>query len=358
MNKTSDKRENWIDWLKAIGVLLIVFHHAGIPIFNTYHYYVVVFFIVSGYLFHDVSIKDYLVNKIKRLYIPFIIVNISAILIHNLFYVIGIIGDYYTFNEIIINSIKALMFNVPDLLCAPTWFIFALFVVGLCYLFLFKVAKIFGKYQDLAIIFASSVMFVIGCLYKNLFASITYANCSIITIIFVSMIFMTFGYLIKKYKIRQYVDSNDKVRLLIIVASIVCLLLINSVFEFNLDYRTGQFNSAKLFILASISGYVVLSRIPMILIKSNAILVKMFNYLGKHTLTILLWHGIFFNVITIFQVLLFNTPISSIHNWCNFYNVGYWRYFGALIGIIGPVGILYLYDIIKTIIKPKYKRAI
>lgn len=48
-------RENWIDWAKSIGIMLVIMGHYGMgdKIYGTfiYAFHMPLFFIVSGYLF-------------------------------------------------------------------------------------------------------------------------------------------------------------------------------------------------------------------------------------------------------------------------------------------------------------------
>lgn len=54
MNENISKRENWIDWSKAILIWLMVLGHAGlsgVPREFVYAFHMPAFFIISGYLY-------------------------------------------------------------------------------------------------------------------------------------------------------------------------------------------------------------------------------------------------------------------------------------------------------------------
>lgn len=54
MNENTTKRENWIDWSKALLIWLMVLGHAGLsgmPRELVYAFHMPAFFIISGYLY-------------------------------------------------------------------------------------------------------------------------------------------------------------------------------------------------------------------------------------------------------------------------------------------------------------------
>lgn len=71
-------RSRVLDITKGIGIVLVVWAHARGP-FSRYMYlfHMPLFFLVSGYLFNrGCSLKEFILKKIKSLYIPFIVWNI------------------------------------------------------------------------------------------------------------------------------------------------------------------------------------------------------------------------------------------------------------------------------------------
>lgn len=75
MNHAFNKRENWIDWAKAICIYLMVAGHSNIS--STFHgfiylFHMPVFFIISGILFHDKKWMD----LVKMTFIPMLFFNL------------------------------------------------------------------------------------------------------------------------------------------------------------------------------------------------------------------------------------------------------------------------------------------
>lgn len=81
------KRENWIDWAKTIGIILVVLGHMHIdPLARDfiYAFHMPLFFIVSGYLFTpslDNSYKKHVLKDAKRLLIPYLFFGVLSVLI-------------------------------------------------------------------------------------------------------------------------------------------------------------------------------------------------------------------------------------------------------------------------------------
>lgn len=83
MNENIIKRENWIDWSKAILIWLMVLGHAGLsgmPREFVYAFHMPAFFIISGYLYKPHSC----LRTLKSFGIPilfFSVINLSFVLL-------------------------------------------------------------------------------------------------------------------------------------------------------------------------------------------------------------------------------------------------------------------------------------
>lgn len=89
-----------IDYLKAVGIILMVLGHSGcsIPYIRQfiYMFHMPLFFIASGYCFKVAYLnnpKQFLIHRIKGLYWPFVKWGIIFLLLHNIFVSIGFFND-------------------------------------------------------------------------------------------------------------------------------------------------------------------------------------------------------------------------------------------------------------------------
>lgn len=127
------QRENWIDWAKALGILLVVMGHSVYASKDVTSFIFVIhmplFFFVSGYLFktsrswHEIS-----VSNVKTLLVPYIGFNIIGF-----FYYLAIciakicISGGVDWNLYIINQLWRTIFGLANgIFVGPTWFLLAL----------------------------------------------------------------------------------------------------------------------------------------------------------------------------------------------------------------------------------------
>lgn len=126
------QRINWIDWAKALGILLVVMGHSNYaqddinPMIFMIH--MPLFFVVSGYLFKtDKGLKAITQSNIRTLLIPYILFNaiwmiyiLSSAVVKLL---LGVDPEWSSFTEPLHNSLLGIPGN---LLCGETWFLLAL----------------------------------------------------------------------------------------------------------------------------------------------------------------------------------------------------------------------------------------
>lgn len=104
-------RDEGIAIAKALGIFLMVVGHCSAATGNTlgvvdwqffihraiYTFHMPLFFILPGYLFKMERIEDsllYVQKKIKGLYFPYVKWMLAFLLLHNLFWYIGVYGSY------------------------------------------------------------------------------------------------------------------------------------------------------------------------------------------------------------------------------------------------------------------------
>lgn len=83
-------RSNWIDWMKVLGMLLIIIGHLTPPGYKyVYVFSVPLFFIISGYLTKIEEVSSVFWNKTwRRLLLPTLILWCITMVLRNVFVVI------------------------------------------------------------------------------------------------------------------------------------------------------------------------------------------------------------------------------------------------------------------------------
>ena len=134
------KRDKTIDVLKGLGITSIVLGHAcnldnfySIPMKLThdfvYTYHIMIFVFISGYLFHESSIKKYLVNRIHSLYIPTVITALVSLAIYPLWIKLSVV-EVKDKGFFIKDIIKTITFRPSGIFVSTLWFVPFIFLVG------------------------------------------------------------------------------------------------------------------------------------------------------------------------------------------------------------------------------------
>lgn len=141
-------RDNTIDILKGIGIVLVVMGHSGVPqwMYNfIYSFHMPLFFIASGWFLTTrlTTTVDFVKRKIKGIYCPFVKWSIIFLLLHNVFYHIGIINGFYGHNGIVaelytkrdfLSNLLNIVFRMSgydSFLLGAFWFMRALFIANI-----------------------------------------------------------------------------------------------------------------------------------------------------------------------------------------------------------------------------------
>ncbi len=135
--KNTVQRVVWIDWLKSIAIMFVIFGH--LPMWENENkaficsFHMPLFFIISGYLYKpSESLKTCFQKCIYTLLIPYLLFNI---LFYPYWYIMNIFKgfDVSTFNAAIIKPILGILLGqhnstISSAVNGVTWFLIALFL--------------------------------------------------------------------------------------------------------------------------------------------------------------------------------------------------------------------------------------
>lgn len=137
--------------LKALAIILVVMGHSAAPHYvNAFAYmlHVPIFFISAGYFFSPQSLNDgktYFQRRIKGIYLPFLRWSIAFLILHNLWFTIGVLNttvgngagvlqpyDAHAFSQ----RLWSIIFNMSgydEYLAGAFWFFRAFFLASIAY---------------------------------------------------------------------------------------------------------------------------------------------------------------------------------------------------------------------------------
>lgn len=295
------QRENWIDLVKAIAIFIVVMNHAKwiIPGVNFLGgmFFVPVFFVLSGYTWHEKpgSYPCFVKEKAKRLLVPYGIANGLLILFFSFkggwlfegkWWEIGraFLGAFYGRNQLYWEEGGRTLFggmvdgNVYFLTClnSPTWFLPALFLTLLFAKGLFRICK----KQEKRVWLCLTLLFLAGVLYHNLTPILL--PWSLDAVPFFLLLFF-FGYEIRE---RKLLDLFTKKPYLALGLALIFTLTAYLNKSANFSIADYHHSITLALINAGISSLLIMWICRMV----GGFFSKVKFIMGRHTLLILCYH--------------------------------------------------------------------
>lgn len=143
MEETANKYYTWIDTAKCIGIFLVIYGHGGLaipPIKELiYTFHMPLFFMLSGLLYHPISLKQTLKKDWHTLIIPYFLLNLLCLLP----FLFNIFKNTFTF-EGLFQRLGAIVlglgyehgFWIP--VSTPCWFLISLFFARIIFAIFYK----------------------------------------------------------------------------------------------------------------------------------------------------------------------------------------------------------------------------
>lgn len=347
------KRDERIDIMKGLTILLMVMGHSGFPFTDfIYLFHMAVFFMISGYLFslHKItSVKEilpFIWRKVKAIWWPYFLWNTIYTLLNNLLINIGVysnetfsIGNLkiaahatMTIKEMAKNIIKGLFMVGRTELGGAFWFLRTLFGLSILFAVIdYLLYKLFtnDKYADVSHCIIS-VLFMCGGYAAYL---LDVKSLTIPVILSVYVLYFI-GYILKKYNIMTRIKIQ-----IALPASLVVLLVCDQLVEISLG--SNQYGNPIFLLICSLAGWLLIYCLSDIL---NHFRIKnILSFCGKNSLVIVIHHFWCFKLIHILQILLYNYPKKYLAAF-PYLNANFlWWMAYTAVGITVPLLLSYLY---------------
>lgn len=348
------KRNIQLDIAKGIGIILVVLGHTAFPYTHfIYLFHLAIFFIMSGYFFKEDYVKDFnsfkffIINKIKRLYLPFVIGNSICILLNNFFININLYSNlthnYFTIKDMFINIFKILLFKGTSEMLGATWFLQILFLIMIFYAIIeYFIKKV--KNSNVIQLLVSITMLFIGYILaiKNI-------NIKIIPIqVFTCYILFDFGRKFKNIRPR----TEFKFRPIILIILFFALIIFNKIGT--IEISLNQYTNPLYFISVSIIGWLFVYEVSYYLAKTKFVS-EFIQYIGKNTMIILILHFAVFKFVNFLGIIILNKDITLVGTFPVLFKDNCWWIIYTILGIGIP---LFINILIKLVIdKIKMKRS-
>lgn len=314
-------RDLSIDILKGIGIMLVVVGHAGCPQLMRafiYSFHMPLFFIASGYFFGTKDLeapKHFFFRKIKRVYVPFVKWSLFFLLLHNVFFCIGIINDQYgnAFGDVSsLYSIKEICFrafNIITRMCdyemfilGAFWFMRALFVGSVLFCFLSWLMKKKIPNIEFAIGITILITFCFGGILSAMNYSIPHYPQGGFRD-FMAASFIGCGFFLRKFN----KQINFKVSLLFFLFSIVCVIVLPAKMSI-----TSTIENWITIIFSGISGTIVFFYLSKKIACLHHWMSYFFAYVGKRSFYILTLHFLMFKPAALLYTYIYHLDWKAI----------------------------------------------
>ena len=225
--------------VKGIGIILVVLGHACTTVSNyIYLFHLPLFFFVTGFLYNEEKYGDapflYVSNKIKSLWMKYVIIYWVLIFLHNIFYELRMLGKNavsYSWLDIV-NKLSEAVFGMgQEIMGGTLWFVPVLVIsstiLGFIITFSRKIYafidKIYIKYM------VQAVLIAIATYVGYILCSNTIYLAGNIQIALIVMPFLWIGYIISVIKVNFMRFLNPVVALI----SVIILYIVS--FRYRLD---------------------------------------------------------------------------------------------------------------------------
>ncbi len=352
-------RDTTFSILKGLAIILVVVCHSGAPSFVNdfiFQFHVPAFFFCAGYFFSDSNLTNvggFLGRRVKNLYVPFVKWSLLFLVLHNLFFLTGLLSEQYgnasggvlhpyTWTGFF-QRVWSVVFNMSgydEFICGTFWFFRTLFIGSIGFLVLMllfrklrptdtmqKTAALVAVVAFLLILWkigaGLKVTGVAGGGYRELLA----------------IIFMSGGYLFRKYK------DSIRANWLFGFVCLVVTVLGACFFPSNMGY-TANFGQFFSLLLPAGAGFGLLYYISLQLNRSDNGVKAALVYVGDRTLYIFVFHLLAFKLVSAVKIAVEGLPwgMMGCHTVIPPGEGNLWWVLYTIVGVAVPLGCLKLYN--------------
>lgn len=330
------KRSEILDIAKGLGIFFVVWSHAKGPFTQyMYQFHMPLFFLISGYLFNEKNRPaEFIIKKIKSLYIPFVFWNIFFVFLEAVFHLKEFTKIEFGKKIILI----LLTLEKDGMFMGATWFLGALFAVSVGYKIIdYYLGQVKNKSLFFAVLFGSVALTGFSITFPYLLSRTMILS-----------FFYAMGRLVRECK-KSISCYDTEITFLFSVAMFGLIGHYNRI-----DMMRNQYKYPMLFLIgAFLASYVVIF-VSRTLERRTVYLKKFFIFMGENSLSIVIWQFVVFRIITVLQLLVQRVPLNTILDYYPPYKTeGVWWIVYIIIGIIGSVIIEKFISLIVNVITSK-----
>lgn len=324
-------RDSSFSIVKALAIILVVVAHAAAPTYVARFAYLInvpVFFVLAGYFFHLRNLEEktqFVIRRMKRLYIPFIKWSIFFLLIHNLLFPLGILSETYgnvaggvthpyTWQQAT-QRLWSIVFNMSgydEFLAGSFWFFRALLLSSFAFLLLFKGATLIKwlKTPTLQVAAIAGLMILLAIWQTVDGLKITgvaqggYREL-------MGVFFMSCGFLLRR------MEANEKLSIanhpiVGISVGLVATIALTTWYPVSMAHRAGGVWSIFALALAGVSGFMLLRHLSAYINRIEHKVKDILVFIGDNTIYVFGFHLLAFKLVSALKVGVYGLPWEMV----------------------------------------------
>lgn len=311
---TSGARNHVISVCKGIAIILMVLGHTDAP-YNilgfVYPFHMPLFFIAAGYFFSRRYLDNpwiFIRKRIKGLYLPFLKWSIFFLLLHNLWFHLGILNEEYgnwsggvthpySLDDAVLRLVLMFtgMAGYDEFMAGAFWFFRGLFLASIAFLLLYKLLDSrtrLGADMSVLVICAGMVLFTALHIGFGFRVSTVPNGAWRETW---GVFFFGTGVLYRTYE-RRIVEHLGLTLLYMVV------LCVAAACHFSGMNNTGRWRDLWTLPLTGITGFLMVHHIAGCIDRHDNVLRRFLIFVGDNTLYIFIFHIISFKVVSMMKI--------------------------------------------------------
>ena len=369
-----------IDILKAIGIILMVYGHAGSPGTGfVFLFHMAIFFMASGFCFSSKSSDDFtavrilIKNKVLRLWLPYFLCISIAILLNNVMINLNIytndsavfdyvgetkvmnltkISNYMSMGTMLKNIAKAAIFQTKAPIVGAMWFLGTLFLVSVGYCLVdFVIKKTVCKNTVWIQCAVAVIALVVGYICKQRgHGLLGFARAATAYFLF------HLGYLLRYTKVFERIQKKSYYLIMLIVSFLVLILLYVRNPGIQIDLNHNRFPNIQFLIAASLCGWCLVYSLSYFILFTP--MKRGMVYIGQNTMSILILQYPCFKLAALLIIIYYQLPMLCLAAFPHLYgDKGWWPLYTVL-GVTGPLLLNAAYQKVKGMFSEKWRGEI
>lgn len=360
--KRGGVRTVWLDNLKAIAIILMVLGHSGAPFTHwIFLFHMAVFYIAAGYTWNNKHVKSretlgsYLLNKVKTLYVPFILCNILFLLLNNFFVTTGIyvsseedlqligankvsqVHTMMTPQMMVKPLVKIFLLMGGTELGGPTWFFGSLFLSLCIFAIIEYVANRLLKGNQTNVRIFEGIIAVFSVMIAWLISE------DRIGFLMFNRSFAAYPLLVVGKNLKIW---DKQINWKPFLCLVVCLLAFAILYVMNnfgsISMARCKIENPLYFLIVSMAGWYFLASI------SRLIPATRLAKLGASTRSVVMWHFASMKLVTLAYIFIMGLPMVYLGAFPYLSNTPSWMWIVyTTVGILMPVLLGVIYDKVK-----------